>query len=217
MPLIFIDSNIYLDPYRRVMKNYRKLLRSLIEISDFVFVTQIVRDEVERNRVSAYRDNNKPECPKIRFSLPELFPHHAEGEADIDAINRKIRQLDNYISRNSKEIFDEMLSLHERNITSILRGEDDVSTTLKPLLDRAIREEEPQIQRARLRKERGQPPGKKADPLGDQVSWEQILESAQDKGNRSHSGFLGVARWLSIGSQRIFGLPKGRSFDSLGA
>lgn len=41
--------------------------------------------------------------------------------------------------------------------------------------------EESEIERARQRKELGNPPGKKADPLGDQITWEQILIEAQTK------------------------------------
>src|SRR5258708_14785060 len=37
---------------------------------------------------------------------------------------------------------------------------------------------ETDLTRARLRKELGQPPGKKNDPLGDQISWEQLLNRA---------------------------------------
>jgi hypothetical protein len=37
------------------------------------------------------------------------------------------------------------------------------------------------LQRARARRERGNPPGKKTDPLGDQLNWEQILSHCQNK------------------------------------
>jgi hypothetical protein len=40
-----------------------------------------------------------------------------------------------------------------------------------------------QLERARLRKERGQGPGKKNDPLGDQISWEQLLDHVEGTGS----------------------------------
>jgi hypothetical protein len=47
---------------------------------------------------------------------------------------------------------------------------DEVSTGLA-----AVRHSDTQLQKAKARKERGDPPGKKTDPIGDQLTWEQIL------------------------------------------
>ena len=46
---------------------------------------------------------------------------------------------------------------------------------LTPLFVKAVPHREEELQRAKQRKERGQPPGKKAGPIGDQLTWEQIL------------------------------------------
>jgi len=40
-----------------------------------------------------------------------------------------------------------------------------------------------QITQAKLRKELGNPPGKKGDPIGDQLSWEQLLEKSKNSEN----------------------------------
>jgi hypothetical protein len=54
----------------------------------------------------------------------------------------------------------------------ISQSNDEVSTVLTPLF---VPHREEELQRAKQRKECGQPPGKKAGPIGDQLTWEQIL------------------------------------------
>lgn len=49
------------------------------------------------------------------------------------------------------------------------------------LLSKAVPHTSEEIQNARARKEIGNPPGKKADPLGDQLNWEQLLSHCKDK------------------------------------
>lgn len=56
-----------------------------------------------------------------------------------------------------------------------LQSNDEVSAVLTPLFVKAVPHREEELQRAKQRKERGQPPGKKAGPIGDQLTWEQIL------------------------------------------
>jgi hypothetical protein len=51
--------------------------------------------------------------------------------------------------------------------------------TLSPLLGAAARATEEQLEAARERRERGNPPGKRTDPLGDQISWQQFLDAVK--------------------------------------
>jgi hypothetical protein len=46
---------------------------------------------------------------------------------------------------------------------------------LTEIFKHALEYDEQQLQRARNRRELGNPPGKANDPLGDQISWEQLL------------------------------------------
>jgi len=55
------------------------------------------------------------------------------------------------------------------------RSADDVSQRLENLFDNPILATNDEMCRARNRKEKGNPPGKKGDPLGDQITWEQLL------------------------------------------
>jgi len=72
--------------------------------------------------------------------------------------------------------------MHRKNLEAIVVGIDDVSKSLKPIFDLSITETAEQLERARRRKEIGQPPGKSKDSLGDEISWEQLLDGSTDKG-----------------------------------
>lgn len=60
-------------------------------------------------------------------------------------------------------------------------SEDEVSKALIPIFDKAVAHSPKELQKARNRKEIGNPPGKKGDPLGDQLTWEQILTHFKGK------------------------------------
>jgi hypothetical protein len=60
-------------------------------------------------------------------------------------------------------------------MTQISRSDDDVSKRLSELFSSAVSPSSDELQRARRRKEIGNPPGKPDDPLGDQITWEQFL------------------------------------------
>ena len=181
MLLVFVDANIYLDSYRRVMPKYRKLLTALLEIQESLLVTHTVSEEVERNRVAAYRDNNKLQTFDKTFSLLDLQSHHADDTSAVEALNQQVRQLQNDIKRKAGDLFCKLAEVHEKNLMSIVTGEDDVSRALRPLFEKAVSDTPEQFERAKIRKERGRPPGKRGDPLGDQISWEQILDAAKGK------------------------------------
>lgn len=65
-------------------------------------------------------------------------------------------------------------------LEQISQSEDEVSKGLVAVFSRAVSPTSEEVERARARKDYGNPPGKKTDPLGDQVSWEQILSRHQD-------------------------------------
>jgi hypothetical protein len=69
----------------------------------------------------------------------------------------------------------ELTDLAMNIITKVSQSTDEVSTALAPIFANAVWHSGKQLQNAQQRKERGDPPGKPTDPIGDQVNWEQIL------------------------------------------
>jgi hypothetical protein len=178
VPLIFVDANVYLDTYRRVSSAYRDLLKSLNSLGAAVFVPKQVAYEVERNRVNAYLHTNKIDINPPGLGDFEIAPHYAEDTTTVDELNRRFKQLAKHVSGEVRKIANEMERIHRQNLRAIVTGTDDVSLLLDKIFLTSEAETESQLLRARHRKERGQPPGKKNDPLGDQISWEQLLDRA---------------------------------------
>jgi hypothetical protein len=76
------------------------------------------------------------------------------------------------MSKNQK---DELRREAHASLEQISRSEDEVSEALAKLFSNAVTPGETELEKARRRKELGDAPGKKNDPLGDELNWEQIL------------------------------------------
>jgi hypothetical protein len=171
--MLFIDTQQYLDLYR--MNGGKKLLEPLRQVGEHVFVTSQIADEVTRNKLEVAHEHL---TSKVSKSLNEEFkalssgiPNHlfsptatAELEGRLGAIRTKIQEM--------KEALDQAVG---DLLGQISRSEDEVSRVLARIFERAVEDNSEELARARDRKERGAAPGKKGDPLGDQINWEQLL------------------------------------------
>jgi hypothetical protein len=168
--LLFIDANIYLDLYQT--HTGKKLLAPLSEQSDRIFVTQQVVDEVIRNKIevtAAFLSNKFAELKLHTFNVPDHLSGATQDESK--AILNNMKKIHEDIEKLNQAIID----LAEGIMENIVNSTDEVSKTLDVIFARASRHTDEELKRARTRKELGNPPGKRADPLGDQISWEQIL------------------------------------------
>ena len=157
--VLFIDANQYLKLYGMVAG--KQVLNWLEEQQAHIFVSAQIVDEVARNKL---------DCAQ-RFLLDKLkldvvVPDHLLGIA-----GEKINEL----RQNIRKSANELNTLADDVLCKISRSEDDVSQRLSALFDKANSPLPDQMERARDRKERGNPPGKQDDPLGDQITWEQLL------------------------------------------
>jgi len=83
------------------------------------------------------------------------------------------------ISEKSKDAKEELRKLTRDLLEQVSQSKDEVSKRLAGVFSKAVAPKEDELQRARIRREHGNPPGKRTDPLGDQLSWEQILSQCQ--------------------------------------
>lgn len=160
-----MDANIYVHAFKTSDPSYTKLVRILAEHSDVLFVTQQVVDEVERNKLGRASEFVRTQIATMKLpkiALPGLSAELGESQRDLVARTDQLRRLAETEAA--------------RYLEELARSEDPTSTLLKPLFARAVTASPAAGQRARDRRERGNPPGKKTDPLGDQLSWEQLLE-----------------------------------------
>src|SRR5262249_8116888 len=176
--VLFIDANQYLNLYR--MGTATKLLAPLKEQQDYIFVTRQIVDEVQRNKVAVAASVLEEALKTVgNVSVPGLrFATIGEGE------RKRVKEISSKIEAASKEI--EAASKESKTLThdllgKISRSEDEVSKALAGIFTKATPHTDDELMRARARKERGNAPGKRDDPLGDQLNWEQILSRCKDK------------------------------------
>jgi hypothetical protein len=172
--MLFIDAHQYLDLYR--LKDGQKLLGPLQKQQDHLFVTAQIADEVCRRKVEVAAEFLSMHFKKVEGRSFDV-PGHLFGTKARSAMVEKLKAL----KERADEINNELEGLAIDLLYQISRSEDEVSKALDALFARAVRATEDEMKRARARKETGQPPGKKGDPLGDQVSWEQVLSYCKGK------------------------------------
>ena len=174
--LLCIDTNQYLDFYRRDKR--KKLLALLVEQVNYIFVTQQVVNEVQRNKIQEAADflRGKSKGVKLEtFNLPDhlsgtssdqpkdILQQMSLSQQEVDNVNAKVNTL--------------LSSIMEQ----ISRSEDEVSKALSPIFAHAAPHSPEELRRARNRKELGNPPGKSTKVIGDQLIWEQILTHFKGK------------------------------------
>jgi PIN domain len=174
--VLFIDANQYIDLYRT--HTGKSQLAALKEQQDYIFVTEGVVDEVHRNKVREAagflgRVFKTLQAPKLAVPT-HLFSTTDEHVQRIhDALMVDKDQID-IVNKKSMELADALLG-------QITRSEDEVSKALEELFAKPYSPSDDELNRARTRRERGSAPGKKSDPLGDQLNWEQICTHCQGK------------------------------------
>ena len=168
--VLFIDANQYLPLYRMVAG--KKLLDSLEEQKAHIFVTSQIVDEVYRNKLRLAQVFFSEQF-KLLDPTQVGVPDHLFGISD--ETTREIRKDLLALREQAEKVKAQLTQLASNTLSQISRSEDEVSKRLKGLFDQAAVPSADELQRARDRKERGNPPGKDADPLGDQITWEQLL------------------------------------------
>ena len=168
--LLFIDANKYLDLYRT--DKGKKLLAPLGEQVGYIFVTQQVVDEVQRNKIFVAAEFLSQKFKELKLQTFNV-PDHLSGTSAGQGMG--ILQQMSEIVQKIKKANDEVDALALGIMEQISRSEDEVSKALAPIFAKAVPHSPEELQRARDRRELGNPPGKIANPIGDQLTWEQIL------------------------------------------
>jgi len=170
--LVFIDANQYLELYG--IKPKKKLLDLIKEQRNYIFLSAQIVEEVQRNkvRIMAGYLKNAFENSKARSGIPE----HLLDTENTAALLEKIRPL----SQSVDKLHNALLDAGAQTLERISHSEDEVSVALTELFVRAIKQSPEELERARERKERGNPPGK-GNNLGDQLTWEQLLSHCREK------------------------------------
>ena len=73
--MIFIDANIYLEFYNSNRPEFKKLLKSLVELKDEILVTSKVVDEVYRNKLSVFGTSVSNTLANVSYKAVTLPSH----------------------------------------------------------------------------------------------------------------------------------------------
>ncbi len=164
--LLFIDSNQYLGLFGLV--SGKKLIDLLESQKENIFVPKQVVDEVQRNKLrlaNLFLSEQLKDIDAHKLAIPD----HLLGidEAQLGEFRKTLDRV--------RETRLEIGNLATRALLQISRSEDDLSKRLVSVFGNPISPTPEELQRARERRESGNPPGKPSDPLGDQICWEQLL------------------------------------------
>jgi len=174
--MIFIDTNIYLRFFDGNRKDLKKLLDTLLKVSDNIFITDQIVSEIERNKLSVFKQSINKYTNKLKIetvTLPEHFITDLKN-VEIEDWNKQRET----ISKENEKLTKWINKIFVKNLELISKSQDSVSQKLKQIYKHALNATEDEIFEARKRRELGNPPGKESDPLGDQISWEQFLKRA---------------------------------------
>lgn len=170
--LILIDANIYLRFYDSSGTQFRSLLKTLVELKESIFITEQICSEVHRNKLSVAKDSFSANYKSLGIRKTSL-PEHLDNNTD-----EKLKQWNDSrknIIQEEEKLKKEYSRIVSSTLQSIMTSEDNVSKELSTIFTFAKSASQDEIEAARLRKELGNPPGKSNDPLGDQLTWEQLL------------------------------------------
>lgn len=163
MNYIFLDANIYLKFY--LGNQLSKVLDNIIDNKDNVLVTKQIKDEVIRNSVSSTANLLQNSLKDTNWKKPTV-PYKTQDKSlavEIKDLSEKVKNLVEKIEIEFK-VHLEKISIRQ----------DDISKQLDLLFAKAIIPTDGEILESKNIKAFGNPPGKKADPIGDELSWLQI-------------------------------------------
>jgi hypothetical protein len=171
--MLFIDANQYLLLYETVTG--RKLLAPLREQKEHIFVTTQIVNEVHRRKLELAARFLQGQLQALCLRTMGL-PDYLFGidEKALAALRKRMADLSDDVTK----LKEELERLATETLRRISRSEDEVSVALEEIFRRAVSPSEEEFVRGKYRRELGNPPGKKGDPLGDQLSWEQFLTHA---------------------------------------
>ncbi len=168
MNYLYLDANIYIKFY--LGNKLFKILELLIQNKDNIIITEQISNEVIRNAVSVNLSNYKNTLANFQLVKPSI-PYKNNSVETI----KQIDELSSQFKILRKNIENEF----ESHLTLVSTQKDEITIKLKQIFENALKPSDKEIEKAKTLKTFGNPPGKKADPIGDELSWIQVLNKIQ--------------------------------------
>jgi hypothetical protein len=192
---VFIDANAYVRFFDTV--RMRRLFGLLEKAAPNVFVTRQIVNEVERNKAGVAADFLGQHFGKLTTPPALSVPDSIFAPEERNAIEELLEQA----RSGSLALQSRVEAATAAAVSSIATSTDQASKELSRIWAGAVDPNPAQIERARWRRETGNPPGKKGDPLGDQLNWEQYIDQIS-----------GLARIWVVTHDADYRIAKGKPF-----
>ncbi|HMJ47870.1 MAG TPA: PIN domain-containing protein [Ferruginibacter sp.] len=169
MNYIYIDANIYLKFY--LGNKLFKVLESLVENKERVIVTKQIADEVLRNSLSVNLENLTNTVNNLKWQKPTI-PYKNASVATLDLINKVYQQF--------KDLKGQVETDLAQHLNQVSKQSDEVSLKMRDLFKTALKPNAEEEKQADNLKKYGNPPGKRGDPIGDELNWVQVLNQIKE-------------------------------------
>lgn len=143
-----------------------KVLETIVDNKENVVVTEQIINEVFRNSVKVSTENLTNTLKSLEWKKPTL-PYKNAQESTITLINNVFTEFTTMKKQIENDLDSHLNLVSEQN--------DEVSLKLKELFENALSPTDEEISLAEQAKKFGNPPGKHNDPIGDEISWVQLL------------------------------------------
>lgn len=190
MKYIFIDSNQYRHLFSRKEGFSDDVYNFLIQLIDSGYVKLLLpiqtKDEVERGRlrkwpedeIETIKKNYIADLYNLQKNIQEKFKSYLLNENLLQEVNEEIK-------RKVTEYEDEIKKIYN----FFGKEKNESNWKLKSLFRKAVELPETSeiINKARIRKEKGNPPYSKSSRLGDALIWESLLSYLKEEKEKNSS------------------------------
>lgn len=173
--LIFVDTNIMLDFYRKPGENAERQIASLRKHLNSIIVTEQVKMEFLNNRQKAISDMLEQMAAPKTAPLPMILSGSRSGKALTKAMGEAVKR-----HREAKKRA-ELILAEPRRYDPVFRGLNRIFSHKGPLNLKRPNEQRFELREmAEKRFSLGYPPRKNKDTsLGDALNWEWLIRCAQ--------------------------------------
>ena len=169
MAKILIDTNKYLGFYQS--ERIASLIPVLKALREHILVTKQIVDEVDRNKYKEFCKALDEQTKLERLQLPEQLLPPCEDTERLKALLQEAEQKRKALDGSMRQTAADLK-------LKVATSTDHISESLRDLFGQPQEPTEEQLQRAKHRRSIGNPPGKQTDAIGDELNWEQFLDSA---------------------------------------